>query len=308
MPMPTLPRTSPASAATAAPPLLDARGVSVSLGGVPILDDVDLTVRPGELVGIIGPNGAGKSTLARAVSGLVPATGTIEWEGRSLRKIRGRSLARLRAFVPQRPRVPEGIDVREAVMIGRSPYLRPLQRPSAEDHAAVARALERADAAPLAHRRLTTLSGGELQRVQIAVGLAQETALLIADEPTSALDLGATATIARLLRRLTADGTAVILVVHDLALAAAVADRVVVLSGGRSVAEGAPHDVLDRRMLADVWRVDAELGSSAAGRAALDVQWLASDGDGPDPVEEALSCPVTDRRGGGADGGSCPVM
>ncbi len=300
----TLPLSAHAASASGEPPLLDARGVSVSLSGVPILHDVDLTVRAGELVGIVGPNGAGKSTLARAVAGLAPTTaGRIAWNGRELRRIRGRQLARLRAFVPQRPRVPEGIDVHEAVMIGRSPHLRPLQRPSSRDRAAVARALERASATPLTHRRLTTLSGGELQRVQIAVGLAQETALLIADEPTSALDLGATATIARLLRRLTADGTAVILVVHDLALAAAVTDRVVVLSQGRSVAEGAPHEVLDRERLADVWRVDAQLGSSAPGRAALDVQWLARDGEDDD-----LSCPVSGADGPPAGGGACPVM
>ena len=113
----------------------------------------------------------------------------------------------------------------------------------------------------LAERKLTTLSGGELQRVQIAVGLAQEAPALIADEPTAHLDLGATAAVARLLRGLADDGLAVLLVVHDLALAAAVADRVVVLSRGRAVATGAPADVLDPDRLAEVWNVDAALES-----------------------------------------------
>jgi iron complex transport system ATP-binding protein len=125
-----------------------------------------------------------------------------------------------------------------------------------------------------ADRFLTTLSGGEVQRVQIAVALAQQAPVLMADEPTAHLDLGATATLARLLRGLTDDGIAVILVVHDLALAAAIADTVVVLSAGRSVATGSPAEILDRDLLADVWRVDAALRTSEGGHTALHVDWL----------------------------------
>ena len=140
---------------------------------------------------------------------------------------------------PSAPRVPDGSCVREAVEIGRSPHIAPLRRADARRPR---RRRPRAGRAPacttLAERKLTTLSGGELQRVQIAVGLAQEAPALIADEPTAHLDLGATAAVARLLRGLADDGLAVLLVVHDLALAAAVADRVVVLSRGRAVATG----------------------------------------------------------------------
>ncbi len=260
--------------APAAGPLLEARGVEVEIGGVGILHGADLTLARGELVAVVGPNGAGKSTLVRAVAGLQRASaGTIRWEGEELGRLRGRRLARLRAFVPQRARVPEGVSVREAVAIGRSPHIKPLARPSRHDHEAVDRALERAGVATFAERRLTTLSGGELQRVQIAVGLAQEAPVLIADEPTSHLDLGATATLAKLLRRLTDEGLGVILVVHDLALAAAVADTVVVVAGGRSVAAGPPSAVLSRALLAEVWRVDAAL-EEAEGRTALHVGWL----------------------------------
>ena len=159
----------------------------------------------------------------------------MRWGGTPLDELRGRKLARLRAFVPQRAPVPGGVTVREAVAIGRSPHIGPLQRPTRGDHDAVERAMARAGVPEFADRRLTTLSGGELQRVQIAVALAQEAPALIADEPTSHLDLGATAIVARLLRGLADDGLAVILVVHDLALAAAVADAVVVMpTGGRS--------------------------------------------------------------------------
>ena len=122
--------------------------------------------------------------------------------------------------------------MREAVSLGRSPHIKPLQRPTRGDRDAVERALARTGVHEFADRRLTTLSGGELQRVQIAVGLAQEAPVLIADEPTSHLDLGATAIVARLLRGLADDGLSVILVVHDLALAAAVADTVVVMADG----------------------------------------------------------------------------
>ena len=144
--------------------------------------------------------------------------------------------------------MPDGLTVREALRIGRSAQLGPLRRATKTDHDAVDEALARAGVTHFADRRLTTLSGGELQRVQIAVGLAQGAPVLLADEPTSHLDLGATVERRpRLLRRLADDGLAVLVVVHDLALAAAVADTVVVMSKGRSVAAGAPDAVLGPR-------------------------------------------------------------
>jgi iron complex transport system ATP-binding protein len=261
--------------ASAAAPVLEARGVHVMLGGVEILHGADLTLEAGELVAVVGPNGAGKSTLARAVAGLQKLTGgSVRWGGQEVGKLRARQLARLRAFVPQRPSVPAGLSVRDAVLIGRAPHVQPLQRMTRADHDAVDRALERAGVAGFAERALTTLSGGELQRVQIAVALAQEAPALIADEPTSHLDLGAAAGVARLLRGLAHDGLAVILVVHDLALAAAVADRVVVMADGRSIATGSAHDVLAPERIAEVWKVDAALETHADGRTSLRVGWL----------------------------------
>jgi iron complex transport system ATP-binding protein len=175
--------------------------------------------------------------------------------------------------------VPDGLTVRDAIRIGRSAHVGPLQRPTRADHDAIERAMERTGVARFAERRLTTLSGGELQRVQIGVGLAQEAPVLIADEPTSHLDLGATVGVARLLRGLADEGLAVLLVVHDLALAAAVADTVVVMSRGRSVATGPPHEVLDRERLSSVWDVDAALWSGQAGETGLRVDWLGRPGD-----------------------------
>jgi iron complex transport system ATP-binding protein len=227
---------------------------------------------------VVGPNGAGKSTLVRAVSGLQRmAAGSARWQGREVGAMRGRELARLRAFVPQRMPVPAGVTVREAVTIGRSARLRPLRRLTREDHGGIERAMERARVTRFAERALTTLSGGELQRVQIAIGLAQEAPVLIADEPTSQLDLGATVGVASLLRDLVGEGLSVLLVVHDLALAAAIADTVVVISEGRTVATGTADEVLSHERLAEVWGADARL-SAHEGRTALHVAWLRGEG------------------------------
>ncbi len=256
-------------------PALDVSGLEVTISGTPILHGADLRIDRGQLVAVVGPNGAGKSTLARTAAGLQKlAAGEVRWMGQDVRRLRGRTLAKIRAFVPQRPRVPAGVTVRDAVRIGRSAHIGPLQRATHADRDAVEFAMERAGVSRFAERMLTTLSGGELQRVQIAVGLAQDAPVLMADEPTSHLDLGATVSVARLLRRLADDGLAVFLVVHDLALAAAVADRVVVMSQGRSVAAGPPAEVLVRERLAEVWNVDAELDTGSLGQTALRVAWL----------------------------------
>jgi iron complex transport system ATP-binding protein len=258
-----------------ADPLMAVHGLRVRLGGRDVVQSADLELRRGQLVAVVGPNGAGKSTIVRAAAGLLrPAAGSVTWEGTEVRRVGARRLSRLRAFVPQRPQVPAGITAHEAVMIGRSSHVGALRRPGAADRAAVDAALVRAAAHELADRQLTTLSGGELQRVQLAVGLAQGAPALIADEPTSALDLGATATMARLLRSLADDGLGIVLVVHDLALASAVADEVVVVEAGRTVATGPAHEVLTGERLARTWRVDAVLRADDDGRTALHVGWL----------------------------------
>jgi len=257
-------------------PLLEARGVQVEIGGAPILHGADLTLERGQLVAVVGPNGAGKSTLVRAASGLQAACGgSILWSGREVAGMKGRELARVRAFVPQRMPVPAGVSVREAVTVGRSSHLRPLRRLSGEDRDGIERAMERARVTRFAGRPLATLSGGELQRVQIAIGLAQEAPVLVADEPTSQLDLGATVGIASLLRELVADGLAILLVVHDLALAAAVADTAVVVAGGRTIDAGPPGEVLGAERLAATWGADARL-TEHNGRTALHVAWTTS--------------------------------
>ena len=254
--------------------LVEAAGVEVTIGGNHILKGVDLTLGAGELLAVVGPNGAGKSTFARALCGLrKPSAGSIRWQGEDIGALRGRKLAHVRAFVPQRAQVPNGVTVLDAVQIGRSAHLRPLQSLTKGDRAVIAESMRRARVEQFEHRQLNTLSGGEMQRVQIAVGLAQEAPVLVADEPTAQLDLGATVSVSKLLRELVADGLGVILIVHDLALAAAIADRVLVISHGRSIATGAPHEVLTPQLISEVWEVEAEL-IDHQGRSALHVEWL----------------------------------
>ena len=254
--------------------LLEATGVGVEIGGKTILERVDMTLSSGELVAVVGPNGAGKSTFARVTCGLQkPTAGRIGWGGRPIDRIRGRELARTRAFIPQRPQVPAGMTVEDAVAIGRSSHFGPFRGSSSDDRDAIAEAIGKAGVDRLAGRLLTTLSGGELQRVQIAVALAQDSPALVADEPTAQLDLGATADVSRLLRGLVDQGLAVLLIVHDLALAAAIADRVIVISSGRSIATGSPFEVLKPQLISEVWGVEADL-ISRDGRSALHVGWL----------------------------------
>jgi iron complex transport system ATP-binding protein len=255
-------------------PLVEARGVGVTIGGTRILRDADLTLMPGELLAIVGPNGAGKSTFARTICGLQkPTSGAVKWSGRDLSGLKGRDLAKLRAFVPQRAQVPNGVTVADAVRIGRSAHLKPLQGFATEDHEAISKALRHARMEGFEDRLLSTLSGGEMQRVQVAVGLAQGTPALIADEPTAQLDLGATAAVSKMLRRLVTEGLGVLLIVHDLALAAAVADRLIVMSEGTTSATGVPEEVLSSQLIAEVWGVEAELVRHE-GRSGLHVEWL----------------------------------
>lgn len=257
--------------------MLEVCDARVTAGGSEILRGATLCAEPGRLIAVVGPNGAGKSTLIRAAAGIQRlSSGEVRWNGQSVRALGLRRLARIRAFVPQRPSIPVGVTVRDVVELGRAPHIGPLRRPTRADREAVDRALQRTGTAGFADRRLNTLSGGELQRVQIAIALAQQAPALLADEPTSSLDLGAASGVARLLRGLAVDdGLAVVMVCHDLALASAIGDEVVVLSAGSTVATGAPDEILTEQRIASVWHVEAGLQHSPDGRTALHVSWLA---------------------------------
>ncbi|MFD2467695.1 ABC transporter ATP-binding protein [Amycolatopsis silviterrae] len=231
------------------------RGLRVEYGGVRIVGDVDLDVSPGEWVTVIGPNGAGKSTLLRAVAGLAPATGTIALFGTPAARLRRRERARLVAMVPQTPVVPAGMRVFDYTLLGRTPYLPRFGRESAGDTAVVRDVLARLDLPDYAGRMLTTLSGGELQRVFLARALAQEPQLLLLDEPTSALDIGHQQEVMDLVDRLRHDrGLAVLSTMHDLSLAGLYADRIVLLAGGEVAAAGTARQVLAEDTLTRYYR------------------------------------------------------
>jgi iron complex transport system ATP-binding protein len=238
----------------AATALLRATGVSASLDGQPVLHEVSLSVAAGEGVGLIGPNGAGKSTFVRAATALVPLTaGSIEVDGHPLAALRQRELARLVAVVQQLPEAPATMRVAELVLLGRNPHLGLLARESARDFAAAAAAMRRAGCEAFADRPLGTLSGGERRRAFIARALAQEPRLLLLDEPTANLDVEAQCETFELLRTLAADGVGVLVVAHDLTLAAAYCDRLVLLARGRVVATGTPAEVLTAANVAHVY-------------------------------------------------------
>ncbi len=233
---------------SAAPPsdrLLEARDVAVELGGSTLLDGVSLEVGAGEIVGLVGPNGAGKSTLLRAATGLVPLrAGRIHIGGETLEALSRRELARRVAVVQQLPEAPATLRVRQLALLGRHPHLGLLARESSRDLAIAEDALRLAGCLELAGRELGTLSGGERRRAFIARALAQQAPLLLLDEPTANLDAGAQHEVLELVAALARGGTGVLLVVHDLTLAIAYCDRLVLLDRGRAVAVGAPAEVI----------------------------------------------------------------
>jgi iron complex transport system ATP-binding protein len=248
------------------------------------LRGVDLDVGEGEAVVLIGPNGSGKTTLLRCIAGTLPARGEVRLWGRPVRDFGRREIAQRLAVVPQSLELPAGFRVAEVVALGRAPHARRAWGSSAEDRAAVERALLDADAADLADRPVEELSGGERQRVLVALALAQEPELLLLDEPTAHLDVAHGAGLLRTLTRLQElRGVTVVVVLHDLGLAAAWATRVVLLDEGRIRADGVPERALEPRLVRDAYGTAVELARTASGRGII-VPYLANvsaDATGP---------------------------
>jgi len=262
--------TAPAPEPRWPDPIVEARGASFAYGAAPALRDVSFSARAGEFVGLLGPNGAGKSTLVRLVAGLLaPAAGTVRLAGLDPFAAPRRTVARVCALVPQEPRIAWPFTVREAVMMGRAPRQGLLAMPSRFDRGAVEGALAACDLVHLADRRLDALSGGERRRVFFARALAQEPRVLLLDEPTAFLDLGHQVAAMHMATVAARGGLCVVAVLHDLNLAAAACDRVVVLSGGRVVAEGAPAAVLTADRVREVWGVPVWRGENGATGAAV---------------------------------------
>ncbi len=251
-------------------PLVQLEAVRFAYGDRVALADVSCTARAGELVGLVGPNGAGKSTLVRLVAGLLaPASGRVALCGLDPHAAPRRAVARACALVPQEPQAPWPFTVREAVMMGRAPRQGLLAVPGPFDHGAVDGALAACDLSALAGRRLDALSGGERRRVFFARALAQEPRVLLLDEPTAFLDLAHQVAAMRMARVAARGGLCVVAVLHDLNLAAAACDRLVVLSRGRLVADGPPADVLTAERVRDVWGVPVWRGENGATGAPV---------------------------------------
>ena len=237
---------------------LTARGLRVTYGRSVVLDGVDLDVRGGEVVALVGPNGAGKSTLLAVLSGDPrPDAGHVLLDGVDLREQRLTDLARRRAVMLQEARVSFAFRALDVVAMGRHPWRGTSHED--QDDAVVARAMAEADVTGLAARTFPTLSGGEKARVAFARVLAQQGDVLLLDEPTAALDVRHQESVLARARTAARDGAAVVVVLHDLTLAAAYADRVVVLDAGRVRADGPPRDVLTAALLSDVYRHPVEV-------------------------------------------------
>jgi iron complex transport system ATP-binding protein len=247
--------------------VFELRGATVRYPGAPgtaapALGEVSLAVRAGECVAVVGPNGAGKTTLLRAVLGLVPcAAGRALALGRDAQAWPRDALARMVAVVAQREEPVFPITVREAVEMGRYPHLGPWRHPGPADREAVARGMRRADVTTLGGRWVATLSGGEWQRVRIARALAQEPRALVLDEPTASLDFKHEMELFELVADLVrGDGLAALVISHHINVAARFADRLVLLAGGRVVADDAPERVLEPARLQAVfgWPVSVQ--------------------------------------------------
>ena len=253
--------------------MLAARELTVAVGGRRLVDRVSLQLAPGELVVVLGPNGAGKSTLLGCLAGArTPTAGRITLDGRPLAKLEPRALARRRAVLAQNTVITIPVHAEEVVALGRVPH--------ADDATAtrrvVAAALDTADASAFIARSVATLSGGEQQRVHLARALAQiwpedgaGPRYLLLDEPTASLDLAHQAQVMATARALADAGHGVLAILHDLNLAAAVADRLVLLDGGRLAAAGPPAAVLTAARIAAVFGIDVDVVARPDGRGPL---------------------------------------
>jgi len=252
--------------------LVEASNVTFGYRGAPVLRDVGFAIGAGELVGLCGPNGAGKSTLLRLLLGLhTPSAGRVMLAGTPLAGLSRRQIARHAALLPQDAPVDVPLSVREAVALGRLPHLGRLQAETAADVEAVTRALAATDTTALAERPLTELSGGERHRVHLARALAQEAPLLLLDEPIAGLDIAHQLAAMDLLRATATAGRAVLVALHDLALAGRRCDRILLLADGALDADAPPAAVLTRDTLARVFGVRADVRLDPTGRPVVDV-------------------------------------
>ena len=238
---------------------LHVKDVSVGYGERTVLDTLNVDIKRGAVTSIVGPNGCGKSTLLRTMSRLLnPTKGEIVLDGKSIHDIPTRKLATQLGLLPQTPIAPDGIVVADLVGRGRTPHQGILGRWSQQDYDIVAEALETTGISDLAERSIDELSGGQRQRVWIAMALAQRTDTLLLDEPTTYLDVKHQLDVLDLLTELNRDrGTTIVMVLHDLNLAARYSDELVAVSGGKVFAHGHPREVITKENVKSVFGIDS---------------------------------------------------
>lgn len=236
---------------------LQAQNLALAYGRRTVVSGLDLEIPAGKVTAIVGPNGCGKSTVLRGLVRLLrPTAGQVLLDGTDIHTLPTKRVARRVGLLPQSPIVPEGITVTELVSRGRHPHHGLLRQWSREDDAIVADSLERTHTTDLADRPVDELSGGQRQRVWIAMALAQRTDLLLLDEPTSFLDIAHQVEVLDLVRDLSLDqGTTVVMVLHDLPMAARYADHLVAMRSGEIVAQGLPRDVVTAQTVCDVFGI-----------------------------------------------------
>ena len=247
--------------APAVPSRLETRGLTLGYDGHPVVEDLSLRIADGRVTAIIGPNGCGKSTLLRGLGRLLrPMAGSVTLDGTSLARLPTRRIAQLLAVLPQSSSAPEGLTVADLVSRGRHPRQRWYQQFSVSDEHAVRRALEATGIAEFADTPVDELSGGQAQRAWISLTLVQDTDILLLDEPTTYLDLAHQVEILELVHRLNRDlGRTVVMVLHDISLAARFSDHVVAMNAGRIVAHGTPEEVVTEDLLAEVFGLRAQI-------------------------------------------------
>lgn len=246
--------------------MIELKNLRAGYPGRPVLEDVSLDFRPGEVLAILGPNGCGKSTLLRTANGLLAKNGgEVLLDGVPLERLSAKEVAQKVAYLPQSRSV-ANITAGRMVLHGRFPYLSYPRRYRREDHEMVKQALEWVGASELASRPLPELSGGQRQKVYLAMALAQDTETVLMDEPTTYLDVGCQLEVMALARRLAEEGRAVVMVLHDLSLALRFAHRAALLYEGRVRQLGTPEELFEGRALEEVMGV-------ALGRVETEDGW-----------------------------------
>ena len=242
-------------------PILAAEGLSLGFDGRTVVHSLDLGFERGTVTTVIGPNGCGKSTLLRGLGRLLrPVAGRVTLDGGEIAAMAPRAVARRLSVLPQTPQAPAGLTVGELVARGRHPRQRWYQQFTGGDERAVSHALAATDISDLAGVPLEDLSGGQRQRAWISMTLAQETELLLLDEPTTYLDLAHQVEVLELVQRLNRElGRTVVMVLHDISLAARYSDRIVAMRDGRIVACGTPAEVITPKLLWDVFGLKAQV-------------------------------------------------